>query len=82
MGKKKKKSAAQAAAARHEKTEADIVRDQAKERGRLIRESAQNAQRQANKTAGFRMILPFILIGVLIVFALVFTIGPGMLMGS
>lgn len=82
MGKKKKKTAAQAAAARYEKTEQDITREKAKERGKLIKQSAEQAQKKARQGVGFRMIMPFILVAVIVVFALIFTIGPGMVLGQ
>ena len=80
MGKKKKKTAAQAAAARHEKTAQDVTRAKAKERGKLIRQSAEAAQKKANQSIGFRMIVPFLLVAAIVVFAIIFTIGPGMMM--
>ena len=79
MAKKKKMSKAQAAAARHEQTPESIQRAQAKERSRLIRESAQNAQKKANQTSAFRLIMPFVLVIVIVIAALAFTIGPGMI---
>jgi len=83
MGKKKKKmTAAQAAAARHEQTEESIKRARAKERGRLIKQSAESAQRKARKGVGFRMIMPFFLFAVIVLLAVVFTVGPGMLLGK
>ena len=33
-------------------------------------------------SVGIRMILPFILVAAIIVFAIVFTIGPGMMLGG
>ena len=82
MAKKRKMTKAQAAAARHEETPESIRRAQAKERTQLIKKSAQQAQKEASKTRGFRMLLPFILIAVITIAALAFTIGPGMLMGQ
>ena len=83
MGKKKKKmTAAQAAAARHEQTEESIKRAKSKERAQLIRKSAETAQKKARKGVGFRMLMPFILVAVIVAFALIFTIGPGMMLGK
>lgn len=79
---KKKMTKAQAAAARHEVTPETEARARAKERSQLIKKSAQEAQRKANKTVGIRMILPFIIVAAIIVFAIVFTIGPGMMLGG
>ena len=80
MAKKKKKmSKAQAAAARHEQTPESIQRAKAKERTQLIKQSAQNAQKQANRLSIFRLIVPLILVVAIVVAALVFTIGPGMM---
>ena len=79
---KKKKTAAQAAAARYEKTDEDVARAKAKERSKLIRQSAEAAQKKARQGVGFRMLMPFILVAVIVVFALIFTIGPGMLLGK
>ena len=82
MSKKKRKmTAAQAAAARHEATEESITRAKAKERSKLIKQSAEAAQKKARQGVGFRMVLPFLIVAVLVTFALVFTIGPGLLMG-
>lgn len=82
MAKKKKKmTPAQAAAARHEETPQTVARAQAKERTKLIKEGAQAAQRKASKGVGFRMIMPFFVVAVIVVMALAFTIGPGILMG-
>lgn len=82
MAKKKKMSKAQAAAARHEQTPESIQRAQAKERTQLIKKSAANAQKKASQTNAFRLIMPFVLIAVIVVAALAFTIGPGMIMGQ
>ena len=82
MAKKKKMTAAQAAAARHEKTDESIRRAKAKERTKLIKQSAENAQKEASKTRGFRMLMPIFIVLAIIVSALAMTIGPGMLMGQ
>ena len=83
MAKKKKKmTAAQAAAARREETEDSARRAKARERSRLIKKSAQAAQKEANKNVGLRMVLPIIIIASLIMFALAFTIGPGLMIGG
>ena len=79
---KKKKSKAQAAAARKEMTIEDKRRAQAKERGQLIRASAQAAQKKAAKSSGFRLLVPILVVGTIIVAALAFTIVPGMVMGK
>lgn len=73
---------AQAAAARREQTPESIKRAQAKERSRLIKQSAQSAQKKASQTSGFRFVLPFALVIVIIIAALAFTVGPGLLMGG
>ena len=78
---KKKMTKAQAAAARREVTPESIKREKAKERTRLIKESAQAAQKQASKSAGTRAIMPLVIVAVIIVAALALTIGPGFLMG-
>ena len=77
---KKKMTKAQAAAARHEQTPESLQRARAKERTRLIRKSAQNAQKKASQASGLRLILPFVVVAVIVVAALALTIGPGMLM--
>lgn len=82
MAKKKKMKPAQAAAARREQTAETIRRDQARERTRLLKKSAQEAQRKANKQSGFRMMVPLVLVAAIIILALVFTIGPGMVIGA
>lgn len=82
MAKKKKMTPAQAAAARHEETPESIKRAQAKERSRLIKKSAQAAQKKASQGMGLRMIMPFIIVAAIIILALAFTIGPGLIMGS
>ena len=82
MAKKKKMTPAQAAAARREETPQSAARAQAKERSKLIRQSAQTAQKKANQGVGFRMIMPFIIVAVIVVMAIAFTVGPGLLMGS
>ena len=79
---KKKMTKAQAAAARREVTPEAARRAEKRERTRLIKQSAANAQKQANKNVGFRAILPFLILAALIVFALIFTIGPGMILGK
>ena len=83
MGKKKKKmTPAQAASARKEQTESSRKHAMAKERGKLIKESAENAQKKAQETAGFRMLMPIILIALIIISAIAITMAPGMLMGK
>lgn len=82
MAKKKKMTPAQAASARREDTAQTAARAQAKERSKLIRQSAQAAQKKANQGVGFRMIMPFLIFAVIVTMALVFTVGPGLLMGS
>ena len=57
-------------------------RARAKERTQLIRQSAQAAQKKAQKGVGFRMIMPFFLVAVIVALALAFTIGPGLLMSK
>ncbi len=81
MAKKKNMTKAQAAAARHEETPESIKRARAKERTQAIKKSAATAQKRANKTAGFRAILPLLLLAGLIIAALAFTVVPGMMMG-
>ena len=78
---KKKMTKAQAAAARKEQTPESIRRARARERTRLIKKSAANAQRKASKAAGIRLIVPFVLVIVIVIAALAFTIGPGMFFG-
>ena len=83
MGKKKKKmTAAQAAAARHETTDESITRAKTRERSKLIKQSAEAAEKKARQTAGFRMIMPFLIVVAILVSALLFTVGPGMMMGN
>lgn len=82
MAKKRKMSKAQAAAARHEQTPESIQRAKAKERSRLVRKSAMNAQKKANQVSAFRLIVPFVIVIVIVIAALAFTIGPGMIMGG
>ena len=82
VGKKKKKNAAKAAAARREQTEADVTRAKAKERGKLIKASADSAQKKMREGAGLRLIMPIIIIGVLVTLGFIVTTVPGMLMGG
>ena len=83
MAKKKKKmTRAQAAAARRDQTEESLQRAKAKERSQNITKTAQYAQKEASKQRGFGMLVPIISIIVIVVLSLVFTIGPGMLLGN
>lgn len=83
MAKKHKKmSRAQAAAARHEQTPESIQRAKAKERSRLVRQSAVNAQKKASQANGIRLMMPLVVIAVIVIAALAFTIGPGFIMGG
>ena len=81
-GKKKKMTPAQAAAARRERTPESVRRAEAQERARLIKKSAQEAQRKASKAGGTRLAMPFIVVAVVVVLALVVTIAPGLFMGQ
>ena len=83
MAKKKKKmTAAQAAAARREPTESATKHAMAKERSKLIRASAESAKKKANQNLGLRMVLPFIIVGLIIISAIALTVGPGMFLGK
>jgi len=80
MAKKKKMTAAQAAAARHDQTEESIRRAKAKERSKLIKQSAEAAQKEARKTMGIRMAMPFLLVLAIVIGAIAMTVGPGLFM--
>lgn len=80
MAKKKKMTAAQAAAARHDQTEESIRRAKAKERSKLIKQSAEAAQKEARKTMGIRMVMPFLLVLAIVIGAIAMTVGPGLFM--
>lgn len=82
MAKKRKMTKAQAAAARHEQTPESIQRAKAKERTQLIKQSAQAAQKKANQVSLFRLIVPFVLVAAIVIAALAFTVGPGLLMSK
>ena len=80
--KKKGMTKAQAAAARKEQTESSMLRAKAKERSQINKKTVQVAQQKASKSRGTAMIVPIITVLVIIVLSLVFTIGPGMIMGG
>ena len=83
MAKKKKKmTKAQAAAARYDQTEESAKRARARENQQLIRKSVANAKKQASKSHGRMMWIPIISILVIVVLSLVFTMGPGMMLGG
>lgn len=83
MAKKKKKmTKAQAAAARHDQTEESAKRARARENQQLIRKSVANAEKQASKSRGYMLLIPIISIVVIVVLSLVFTMGPGMMLGG
>lgn len=82
MAKKKKMTKAQAAAARRDQTDETVKRAKARENAHLMRKSAANAQKEMSKARGRMMIVPIISIIVIIILSLVFTVGPGMLMGG
>ncbi|MBQ9001560.1 MAG: hypothetical protein IJ087_06885 [Eggerthellaceae bacterium] len=79
---KQKMTKAQAAAARHEPTANSIAKKKAQEEEQIMREQRRLAQKQANKSVGFRFVVPFVFVIVIIVLSLVFTIGPGMVTGN
>lgn len=80
--KKKKMTKAQAAAARYDQTEEAAKRARARENQQLIRKSVANAEKQASKSRGYMMWIPIISIIVIVVLSLVFTMGPGMMLGG
>jgi hypothetical protein len=80
--KKKKMTKAQAAAARYDQTEESAKRARARENQQLIRKSVANAEKQASKSRGYMMWIPIISILVIVVLSLVFTMGPGMMLGG
>ena len=82
MAKKKKMTKAQAAAARHEVTANSIAKKKAAENEAYMKEVRRRAQKQASKPSLFRLIVPVLIVAAIIVGALVFTIGPGALMGG
>jgi len=79
---KKKMTKAQAAAARHEPTANSIAKKKAHEDEQYMKEVRRRAQKQANSTSLLRFIVPIVIGLVIVVFALIFTIGPGMITGK
>ncbi len=73
---------AQAAAARHEVTANSIAKKKARENEQYMKEVRRRAQKQASSSSLLRFIVPFGIALVIIAFALLFTLGPGMLMGK
>ena len=57
-------------------------RARARENQQLIRKSVANAEKQASKSRGYMMWIPIISILVIVVLSLVFTMGPGMMLGG
>ena len=82
MAKKKKMTKAQAASARREVTPQMTAKAKAQEDNKIMREQRRIAQKKANDTTMFRFLVPLMVIVVIIVFSLVFTIGPGLFMGG
>ena len=83
MAKKRKgMTPSQAASARHEITRETMRRKQARQRARLIRKSAQEAQKKAARGVGFSMIMPFLIVAIIVLCAVLFTVGPGLVVDS
>lgn len=72
---------AQAAAARHEETANSIAKKKAQEDNQYMKEVRRRAQKQASGTVIFRFLVPFVIILAIVVFAILFTVGPGMVVG-
>ena len=73
---------AQAASARHEVTANSIAKKKAREDEQYMKEVRRRAQKQASRSSLFRLLMPFIILLAIVVFAILFTVGPGMLMGK
>ncbi len=78
---KKKMTKAQAAAARHEVTANDIAKKKAHEDNQYMKEVRRRAQKKANKSVGFSLIVPIVLVVVVVVLCLVLTNAPGKILG-
>ena len=79
---KKKMTKAQAASARREVTANSIAKKKAHEDEQYMKEVRRRAQKKANSTSMLRFFLPFLIGIVIIIFALFFTIGPGLVLGQ
>ena len=79
---KKKMTKAQAAAARYEKTPHDIAKAKAREDNKVMQEQRRIAQKKASSISMMRLIVPLVVIILIVIASLVFTIGPGMVMGG
>lgn len=73
---------AQAAAARREVTAHDIAKAKSREDNKVMREQRRIAQKKASNFNWTRLIVPIIAIIFIVVASLVFTMGPGMVIGN